>query len=202
MLRAMGIGKEIFSEEDERLRQLILYVSLRSQGDTFFGAVKLNKILFFSDFIAYLVLGKAITGTKYFALPEGPAPRRLLPIRDAMISDNQIVIQQVSLFGEYLQERTIALKQPKLDIFTASQIAIVDWVIDRLRGKTAKEASEESHKFLGWKIAKDKETIPYGAALMDAGSLLGVEEGALTADHIQYGQSLEPLALEALSRHG
>src|SRR6266487_3415423 len=47
---------------DEKLRELILHICIRSEDDEAFGAVKLNKLLFFSDFHAFLRLGKPITG--------------------------------------------------------------------------------------------------------------------------------------------
>ena len=47
---------------DAKLRELILYVAERCENDPDFGALKLNKILFNADFIAYALTGKAITG--------------------------------------------------------------------------------------------------------------------------------------------
>ena len=62
----------------EKLRGLILHICIRSEDDEAFGAVKLNKLLFFSDFLAFVRLGKAITGQEYQKLDHGPAPRRML----------------------------------------------------------------------------------------------------------------------------
>jgi hypothetical protein len=39
--------------DDEKLRELILYVSTLSKDDDNFGATKLNKLLFYADFLAY-----------------------------------------------------------------------------------------------------------------------------------------------------
>jgi hypothetical protein len=36
--------------DDEKLRELILYVSTLSENDPNFGAAKLNKLLFYTDF--------------------------------------------------------------------------------------------------------------------------------------------------------
>ena len=40
---------------DEKLRELIVYISDRCETDETFGAVKLNKILFLADFNAHLI---------------------------------------------------------------------------------------------------------------------------------------------------
>src|SRR2546425_884388 len=65
---------------DEKLAEMILHIAQLSEGDEPFGATKLNKILFYCDFLSYLYHGKPITGQEYQKLPNGPAPRRLVPV--------------------------------------------------------------------------------------------------------------------------
>ena len=72
-------GEYDIQPEDARLRELILLICKGSEGDPRFGAVKLNKLLFYCDFSAYAKLGKSITGQEYLALPEGPALKKLKP---------------------------------------------------------------------------------------------------------------------------
>lgn len=50
---------------DEKLKELILYITIRSEGDRHFDSDKLKKLLFFSDFLAYLYFGEPITGHEY-----------------------------------------------------------------------------------------------------------------------------------------
>jgi hypothetical protein len=47
--------------ETKKLQELILYVAKMSEGDPAFGAIKLNKLLFYSDFRAFLDARKSIT---------------------------------------------------------------------------------------------------------------------------------------------
>ncbi len=44
-------------ENEKKFAELILYVSQKSTFDSTFGSTKLNKILYFSDFLAYGKLG-------------------------------------------------------------------------------------------------------------------------------------------------
>src|SRR5687767_11634112 len=111
--------------DKKKLGELILYISKKSELDPNFGAVKLNKILFYSDFIAFGRLGKAITEQDYQRLDQGPAPRRLLPVREDLIDRGYLAIQEVARFGK-TQKRTVALRDPDLSIFTAEEIALVD----------------------------------------------------------------------------
>ena len=48
-----------------KFKELVLYIASRCERDPTFGAVKLNKELFFSDFWAYAEFGEPITGAEY-----------------------------------------------------------------------------------------------------------------------------------------
>ena len=50
--------------------------------------------------------------------------------------------------------------------FNGEEIAMVDSVISLFWGLSARQVSEISHEFDGWKLAEYKETIPYDMALL------------------------------------
>ena len=91
----MGRTRLRFQENEDKLKQLILYVSQKYAGDSEFGSTKLNKILYFSDFLFYANTGKPITGVTYQRLPYGPAPRRMKPVSMEMINNSQLAMQEV-----------------------------------------------------------------------------------------------------------
>lgn len=150
---------------EDRLRELILYIATRCQDDPKFGATKLNKILWWADFLAFGQRGKPITGVEYMRLPQGPAPRRFVPVRNAMQESGELAIAVVQTRGGYEQKRPVALRSAKLDLFSADDIAIVDSVIRVLRRKTARGVSRQSHG-KAWEIAGDMESIPYEAIFL------------------------------------
>jgi hypothetical protein len=83
--------------DDEKIRELILLIAEWCQADPKFGAIKLNKLLFHADFSAFLTHGDPITGQEYFKLPQGPTPRRLKLVTEAMIKKNEFAWQEVPL---------------------------------------------------------------------------------------------------------
>ena len=150
---------------DEKLRELILLIAEWSQADERFGAIKLNKLLFHCDFSAFLTFGEPITGQEYFALPQGPAPRRLKPITEKMEKKKELAYQEVPYHG-HLQKRPIALRAANLKLFSGEEVALVRQTIEKFWKKSATEISDQSHLFLGWKVARERETIPYSTALV------------------------------------
>lgn len=150
--------------DERKLRELILYISQRCANDPTFGAIKLNKTLCFSDFFFYGYKQRGITGVEYQKLPNGPAPRRLLPVRQEMMDSGELVIQEVPLQSGFVQKRPVNLRAPDLSVFTGEEIALVDSVIDSLREVNAEATSEMSHNMVGWLVADENEVIPYNTA--------------------------------------
>ncbi len=176
--------------DDQKLQELILYISWMCEDDPTFGATKLNKILFFADFHAYAQLGKSITGQEYRALDQGPAPRHLIPVRSRLVENGDIAVRKRDFYGK-TQDRTIALRAPNFDGFAPQEIAIVDRVIQDWRGKSTREMSAAAHEFIGWKLALPNETIPYETALF--------QWHEPTSGELRQGAELEQLARDYLS---
>lgn len=150
----------------EKLKELMLYVANRSLDDPSFGATKLNKVLFFSDFLAYASLGHAITGAEYQKLRYGPAPRQLKPVQRDLENEGAATLLPKPV-SSFTQHRLVALREPNLDLFTAEEIALVDEVIAVLRSQTAVSVSDLSHRWsIGWAVAEEGETIPYATVFL------------------------------------
>lgn len=151
--------------DDAKLRELILFIAQRSADDERFGSVKLNKLLFFSDFTAFQRLGTSITGHVYQRLDKGPAPKKFIPIKNAMVEKRELAMASRDFHGRP-QKVPIALRNPNLKLFSAEEIAIVTEVLEALWRKNAKGISTLSHRFAGWELANDGEPIPYESALV------------------------------------
>lgn len=144
-----------------KLRELILYIAERCEEDPTFGATKLNKILYYSDFLAYANDGQSITGADYQRLPNGPAVQQMLPILQELVDDGAAVEVTRERYG-YRQRRLVSLGGPRnLAAFSGAEIARVDKVISDFWGLSAAEVSERSHREMGWKLAYDGQEIPY-----------------------------------------
>lgn len=151
--------------DDEKFRELILYLARSSEADASFGSTKLNKLLFFCDFLAYRSLGRSITGQEYQKLPYGPAPRALKPVCRDLTENGDCVEREEDHYG-YRQQRLIAMREADLSRFSAAEIDLVRNVLDELRSSSATEVSELSHQLVGWQAASEGETIPYETALL------------------------------------
>lgn len=148
------------AHDQEKFKRLVHYVIWRAGKRDWFGATKLNKVLWFADARAYVLTGKPITGARYTRQEYGPCPRAIMPTRDDLVADGAIRIVQ-----EGPLTRFVALVAPDTGIFTADELAAVDWWIDHIsRDHTAGSISEASHDY-AWEIAAVGEEIPLYACL-------------------------------------
>jgi len=151
--------------DDAKLRELVLFIASLCQGDPSFGAIKLAKLLFFADFLAYARFGKPITGQEYHALEFGPAPKRLKFILSQMVREKAAGIQHEEVFA-YERERVVPLRGALVGAFTPEEVALTSQLVRAWWGRTADEISGFSHRVVGWRTAKRRETISYSTALV------------------------------------
>lgn len=177
------------AEKDRKLRNLILYISRLCETDPKFGKTKLNKLLFYCDFGAYLTFRGPITGQGYMKFEYGPVPKRMYTVQTRMLG-KELAFQKVESYGRN-QEKPIALREADLSQFSSDEIALINGVVRQYWDMTATEISNESHRFLGWNLADMNEAIPYPVAL--------VAHRDLTPEERKHGEQLEAMALQCLS---
>jgi len=157
-----------FGDDNERsrsrMRELIIYIAEQCRDDLKFGATKLNKILYYSDFLAFKRYGTSITGAQYMRLNRGPAPTHLMPVREDMLAKKEIKIVERDYWTQ-TQKVVRPLRSANIDLFSPREIAVVDRVIKELWDLDAYEVSERSHN-RGWKAARERDAIPYEAIFL------------------------------------
>jgi hypothetical protein len=147
-----------------RFVELILYIADRCKNDPTFSAVKLNKVLFYSEFEAFARLGTPITGVAYQKLPQGPAARAMKRVLTEMEQEKLIRVVPEKVHG-YARDRVVPIRPPAPGIFPTEQIDIVEKYVRLFWNMTAKAVSDYSHG-MAWKLADMEELIPYEAVFI------------------------------------
>jgi uncharacterized phage-associated protein len=127
----------------DRVKNVLLYVLMKC-GDVFY--TKMNKLLFYADFVAYRQLGISITGLSYKAIEFGPVPERW----DRIYSSFEEISIEPRIIGD--REGTILTTSVKPDssLFTESELHILDEICSSLACYTSTELSELSHQEPAW----------------------------------------------------
>lgn len=120
---------------------------------------KMNKLLFYSDFLKYKREGSGLTGIEYRAIKHGPVPKDYGIIYSrANDVEMEEYIYPNGTSGILLQTD----KEPDLSSFSKSELDILDEVCEYFRNFSAGEISEQSHREKGWiECSNEKAIIPY-----------------------------------------
>jgi hypothetical protein len=151
-----------FEFDRERFKRLVHYVIWRAGDRDGFGAVKLNKVLWFSDARTFMLRGRPITGATYIRQKWGPVPKLAIPIRAELEHEGAIRVWTDRHY-DYPTTRFKALRAPDVSIIDPEDIKTVDsWIEHIDKDHTAASISDESHDH-AWEIAAMGEEIPYQA---------------------------------------
>jgi hypothetical protein len=152
----------IFSKD--KFKTLVHYICWRCEDPDKLGAIKLNKVLWFADTIAFCKTGKPITGVQYVKQKFGPVPKPILPILRELATERKLLIQDIPFYGK-TKRHYISLRDPDFSTFTAEQLEIIDDVLKTIVFEHSAESISDLTHDRVWKLAEVGETIPHFAAL-------------------------------------
>lgn len=138
-----------------KLEEAVHYILSKTD----FGAIKLNKTLFYADMVHYGVTGSAITGARYVKRQRGPAPAQILPAIQHLVDAQRLTQQDVSDFDLVRREFTTH-GETDISVFSKEEIERLDEMIHSIDRYTAKGISDVSHTIV-WTAAEMGETLPY-----------------------------------------
>jgi len=151
--------------DEAKLTELILHLACRLAGDRDGGAIKLDKALYFGEFAHVRRHGRPISGVTFFKRPDGPAPRRLKPVRSALIERGDAELVREDFLG-YEMQRLVARREPDLTVFDHDELETIDRVLSDLAGLTGMQVSRLSREDAAWRLTADNDDIPYELALV------------------------------------
>jgi hypothetical protein len=157
----------IAPEKEQVTKSLVLYICFRLKEQKTFGSTVLNKVLYFIDNVWYKRHKQSISGFSYIRQGKGPTPKpnQFLAIRDSLIAQKLLTIEERDSFG-FTMKVPKAAKKPDLGVFTKEQIKFIDDMIDVFKDVNAVIASDMTHNLPAWQIARPMEDLPFSTFLL------------------------------------
>jgi len=154
-----------FKEYDlEKLKNMILYLVKRLDAVL---ETKLNKLLWYCDFLHFKETSVSITGAQYIRFPYGPVPNKYDFITDFMQDEGLLDKDEIPFNtkeGIVLGKQFTALVKPDKNIFSEKEIQVMDFVADTFRDYTSTGIKEKSHQETAYLKCKDRDIMSYGDA--------------------------------------
>lgn len=143
----------------DRLKNILLFFIEKGNGVFF---TKMNKLLFYTDFLAYRIMGKGMTGLSYKAITHGPVPLRW----DRIYSFYDEINQEIVQFPDgRAGTKLVSNLSPDKAIFSENEMEILEYVNERFKNETSSQISKTSHHEEAWlKYLNSDELINYEMA--------------------------------------
>lgn len=147
----------------EKFSEMVVYFS--EQLEPF--KTKMNKLLFYADFLMFKQSCFSISGVRYRAINMGPVPNNFQSIFEYLANKDEIDIVYVTFSQGYTGEQFKPRKERTFnsDLFSESELTILNKVAEAFKSTSTNDIIELSHLEEAWKQnEKDKNVISYNYA--------------------------------------
>ncbi len=139
----------------ERISNIVLFFSERMQT----WITKLNKLMFYCDYLSFKNYGHGISGLDYRAIKLGPVPSKFQKMYE-LISDGELVNREYmefenGNFGSYFKP-CLTFNE---SLFEEYEIEVMNMVSNTFKYTRPSEIIEISHNESAWKNNKDEQNI-------------------------------------------
>jgi uncharacterized phage-associated protein len=145
--------------DKDKVKQVIIYFAERLQP----YKTKLNKLLFYVDFVHFRNTAQGITGLCYKADSYGPVPNNY-NILFWSLADLGIIDIESSMINNGEVERIIPSPKYQFDasLFSESELGVLEYVTNTFNQTSASDIVEISHRESAWKDNfEGKKIIPF-----------------------------------------
>lgn len=140
----------------EKFANMVIYF-LRSA----FLVTRLNKFLFYADFLNFKLSGSSISGYNYAAYQYGPVPQKYYTVYD-ILEEKGFITREDYPIGNDVTDKFIQSVDFNSSLFDSSELESMELVKNKLSPLITDQIILMSHEELGWLENKDrKELISY-----------------------------------------
>jgi putative zinc finger/helix-turn-helix YgiT family protein len=142
----------------EKMINLIVYIAEKTNG---VFTTKLNKLLWYMDFLYFKGYTISITGSDYVHLPLGPVPNEYKWIIAAALDGDFIGEEEISYSSGYTGLQYKAVMNINNEYFSQNERKILDFIIDYFKEYNCEDIKEMSHKEKAYRETQMNQRISY-----------------------------------------
>lgn len=144
----------------QKFKEVLLYILNKVGSKPNIGETVIYKLLYFIDFNFYEKYEEQLIGATYMKNQYGPTPIEFAKIVEQMIKNGEIEKVKSDYFS-YPQTKYLPRSKPDLTKLKASELEVIDDVLNRLSEMNASQISAYSHEDVPWLTTADDEVIDY-----------------------------------------
>lgn len=144
----------------DKLTQMVVFFTQKMKP----FKTKMNKLLFYADFLMFKETTFSISGMKYVAIDHGPVPNNFQSIFEYICNEGFIEIKSIDFSEGYQGNQFIPSEGLEFDssLFTSKEIDMLNAVVARFENISSREISDISHLESAWtQNVGNKDIISY-----------------------------------------
>lgn len=141
----------------EKFTEMVVYFSERLAP----FKTKMNKLLFYSDFLMFKESCFSISGVRYRAIDMGPVPNNFQSLFEYLSNNNEVDIttKQFSNGNTGEQFKARADRTFNAELFSEKELEILERVATEFKGTSTNDIVAMSHLEEAWKKNKDSKSV-------------------------------------------
>ncbi len=141
----------------EKIKEMVFYFAEKLKP----YKTKLNKLLFYADFLTFKQTGYSISGGKYRAIAMGPVPNNFDGLFEYLSNKEVININYMDFQSGDTGEQFLPFpgRQFNFGLFTEAERSVLEHVAARFKNTSTKKMIDISHKEKAWIDNKDDKKI-------------------------------------------
>jgi len=139
-----------------KFKEMVLFFII----DSDVWKTKLNKMLFYADFVNYKYHNRSISGARYCPIDMGPVPDNFNTLFDILLKENVLDVSYHSFSDGGVGEKYTPLKSFDESMFTPDELEIMRNVKERLKNISTQDVIKLSHKEKAWSKNRTNKSQP------------------------------------------
>jgi len=141
-----------------KIINMIVYIAKKMNG---VFTTKLNKLLWYADFLNFKEYTVSISGSNYVHLPLGPVPDNYEWIIATAIDKGLLCEEEISFSEGKSGMQFTALENPDVSLFSQDELSIINFVIDYFSEYNGREIKDISHREKAYIETTQGQSISY-----------------------------------------
>ncbi len=151
----------MFKLNEEKYKNVILYLAKNTGNGSVWGKKKMYKLLYYLDFDFFEKYEKPVTGDIYHKLQMGPAPSYFDVIAQELKEEGKLEIGKGKTGAGYNDAVVYrAKREPDVSIFVKEEIKMMDRIIKLYGGKSGSQLETLTHKEAPYLAVDEGEEMP------------------------------------------
>ncbi len=149
-------------KQREKFKNAILYF-VRYCNTKDLGATKLNKLMYYLDFLHHRDFKVSVTGDYYINNKYGPVPNSIKPIISSLKRSGKLVVIKQILDGQdcVTKKEYTGKENPDMSFFNKEEKKTLMGVCKKFKGYSTKEIVAQTHLEAPWFYSKKGDKINF-----------------------------------------